>query len=120
MPICRGFKTSSEFRIPKSWTLYGCNDGNEPERNWEVIHTVMDDGELVRNGDSRLTRGYYHLDAPSKPYKYFKIVFTEVCSGGDLQLAELVLYYPHEKVMTNRLEPQCSHLQAVILIRVLC
>ena len=91
-------------RIPKSWTLYGCNDGNEPERNWEVIHTVMDDGELVRNGDSRLTRGYYHLDAPSKPYKYFKIVFTEVCSGGDLQLAELVLYYPHEKVMTNWLE----------------
>ena len=91
-------------RIPKSWTLYGCNDGNEPERNGEVMHTVMDDGELVRNGDSRLTRGYYHLDAPSKPYKYFKIVFTEVCSGGDLQLAELVLYYPHEKVMTNWLE----------------
>ena len=96
-------------RIPKSWTLYGCNDGNEPERNWEVIHTVMDDGELVRNGDSRLTRGYYHFDAPSKPYKYFKIVFTDVVdrngeSEPKLQLAELVLYYPHEKVMTNWLE----------------
>ena len=96
-------------RIPKSWTLYGCNDGNEPERNWEVIHTIMDDGELVRNGDSRLTRGYYHFDAPSKPYKYFKIVFTDVVdrngeSEPKLQLAELVLYYPHEKVMTNWLE----------------
>lgn len=90
-------------RIPKSWTLYGGNDENTPESTWEEIHTVTDDKQLTRS-DKVLTRGYYHLDAPSKPYKYFKIVFTEVCSGGDLQLAELVLYYPHEKVMTNWLE----------------
>ena len=90
-------------RIPKSWTLYGGNDENTPESTWEEIHTVTDDKQLTRS-DKVLTRGYYHLDAPSNPYKYFKIVFTEVCSGGDLQLAELVLYYPHEKVMTNWLE----------------
>lgn len=90
-------------RIPKSWTLYGGNDENTPESTWEEIHTVTDDKQLTRS-DKVLTRGYYHLDAPSKPYKYFKIVFTEVCSGGDLQLAELVLYYPHEKVMTNWLD----------------
>ena len=77
-------------RIPKSWTLYGGNDENTPESTWEEIHTVTDDKQLTRS-DKVLTRGYYHLDAPSKPYKYFKIVFTEVCSGGDLQLAELVL-----------------------------
>ena len=90
-------------RIPKSWTLYGGNDENTPESTWEEIHTVTDDKQLTRS-DKVLTRGYYHLDAPSKPYKYFKIVFTEVCSGGDLQLAELVLFYPQETVRTNWLE----------------
>lgn len=91
-------------RIPKSWTLYGSNDGNDPYSTWEEIHTVTNDVQLTRSDSKFRTRGYYHLDAPSKPYKYFKIVFTEVCDGGKLQLAELVLYYPHEKVMTNWLE----------------
>ena len=95
-------------RIPNSWTLYGGNDENTPESTWEEIHTVTDDKQLTRS-DKVLTRGYYHLDAPSKPYKYFMIVFTDVVdrigeSEPKLQLAELVLYYPHEKVMTNWLE----------------
>lgn len=92
-------------RIPKSWTLYGGNDENTPESTWEMIHTVTNDVQLTRAQEhKRLTRGYYHLDAPSKLYKYFKIVFTDVCGEGGLQLAELVLYYPHEKVRTNWLE----------------
>ena len=92
-------------RIPKSWTLYGGNDENTPQSTWEEIHTVTNDDQLYRDDVSymRLTRGYYHLDAPSKPYKYFKIVFTENNGDGGLQVSELVLYYPHD-VTTNWME----------------
>ncbi len=92
-------------RIPKSWILYGGNNANTPESTWEEIHSVTNDVQLYRDVSYKaLTRGYYHLDAPSKPYKYFKIVFTENNGDGGLQLGELVLYYPHEKVWTNNME----------------
>ena len=96
-------------RIPKSWTLYGGNVANTPESTWEEIHTVTADRQLITNAEGEslnsvpCKRGYYHLDAPSKPYKYFKIVFNEVQDGSAIQVAELVLYYPHD-VTTNWME----------------
>ena len=96
-------------RIPKSWTLYGGNVANTPESEWEEIHTVTADRQLITNAEGEslnsvpCKRGYYHLDAPSKPYKYFKIVFNEVQDGSAIQVAELVLYYPHD-VTTNWME----------------
>ena len=94
-------------RIPKSWTLYGGNNTSAPENadDWEEIHSVTNDTQLSLDGVDvkHSTRGYYHLDAPSKAYKYFKIRFTENHGDSGIQLGELVLYYPHD-VTTNWME----------------
>ena len=94
-------------RIPQSWTLYGGNNTSAPENasDWEEIHSVTDDTQLYLDVNyKRNTRGYYYLDAPSKPYKYFKIVFTATQTNSQLQLGELVLYYAHEDQRMNWLE----------------
>lgn len=79
-------------RRPKSWTLYGGNSTTAPERDsdWEEIHTVTNDTELA--ADARAC-AYYHLDAPTKPYKYFRLKVTETQGANALQLGELTLFY---------------------------
>ena len=85
-------------RRPKSWTLYGSNIDPAPEQDrgeWEEIHSVSNDSQLLANP---LVCGYYRLDQPSKPYKFFKIKFTETQGAGAIQVAELVLHYTHNDI----------------------
>ena len=80
-------------RHPKSWTLYGGNDRTVPEAIWEEIDKVTGDTQLA---DKYCTYGHYHLDAPSKAYKYFKLVIDETQGANDTELAEVVLHYAHD------------------------
>ena len=85
-------------RRPKSWTLYGGNDSSAPQDNlghWEEIHTVTDDTELPQ---SPRACKYVRLDAPTKPYKYFKLKVTANQGSTGLQIAEFTLFYNHDAV----------------------
>lgn len=82
-------------RRPKSWKLYGGNTTTAPENlnDWELIDKVEGDTSLP---EDYLASAYYHLDAPSKPYKYFMLKFTETQGARDVQLAEFNLFFDHD------------------------
>ena len=81
-------------RRPKSWQLYGGNITTAPENlnDWELIDEVVGDSLLPAD---YLASAYYHLDAPSKPYKYFMLKFTKTQGAGAVQLAEFNLFFDH-------------------------
>lgn len=81
-------------RRPKSWQLYGGNTTTAPENlgDWELIDEVVGDSLLPAD---YLASAYYHLDAPSKPYKYFMLKFTETQGADGVQLAEFNLFFDH-------------------------
>lgn len=78
---------------PKSWTLYGSNDGANPNSDishWEAIHSVTDDTVIPADN---LAVGYFHLNEPSKPYKYFKLDITDSYGSNLVCFCDFSLFY---------------------------
>ena len=86
-------------RHPKSWTLYGGNDRTVPEATWEVIDKVENDQQIGNNTDNYCVYSHRHLSAPSKEYKYFKLIIDETWGANDIELADIVLHYTHGNQM---------------------
>lgn len=85
----------SNVSRPKSWTLFGSNDGADPSdavSHWEVIQTVTDDTNIPANN---LAVGYFYLDKPSKAYKYFKFDITDSYGDNLVCFADFTLFYQH-------------------------
>ena len=90
---------------PKSWSIYGSNTSiDKNDGSWQLIHQVENDAALPEN-----TRdcAYYHLDAPSTAYKYFKFVVEETQAGesenevtrNHVAMGELVPFFTRDDQM---------------------
>lgn len=72
-------------RNPKSWTLYGSNDGE----NWDVIDYVEEDTKLE---GTNFTYYEYPLAEKSAAYTTFKYVIHSLVVPGCMQISSLNLY----------------------------
>ena len=79
-------------RNPKDWTVYGKVNEND---SWTVLSTVSSD--TVLQGINR-SNFYFPIDytgvnaPPREAYRYFRVEFTSVQSGGTFQLIEMRFY----------------------------
>ena len=94
---------------PKSWSIYGSNTSTDKnDGSWQLIHHVENDTALPENTHDC---AYYHLDAPSAAYKYFKFVVEETQAGesenettrNQVAMGELVPFFTRDD-QTNWLE----------------
>ena len=67
-----------QSRDPRSWNVDGSND----DRNWTYL-----DSRIGENFKERYMERVFVFDNKT-PYKFYRITFTEMFSGSDLQLAE--------------------------------
>lgn len=78
--------TSYPERNPKSWELYGKNRGGE----WVLLDSVVNDERLGTEDSGDF---YYEVQDNTTYYKYYKVHFTSVHGGNQLQLAEITCSY---------------------------
>ena len=73
-------------RNPKAWTVYGSNDYNESAKTgtWTAVHTVTN-GEMP---SANFASKSFSVNS-NTPYKYFKIVITEIASTENNKLFQL-------------------------------
>ena len=90
---------------PKSWSIYGSNTSTDKnDVSWQLIHHVGNDTALPENTHDC---AYYHLDAPSTAYKYFKFVVEETQAGesenettrNHVAMGELVPFFTRDDQM---------------------
>ena len=90
---------------PKSWSIYGSNTSiDKNDGSWQLIHHVGNDTALPENTHDC---AYYHLDAPSTAYKYFKFVVEETQAGesenettrNHVAMGELVPFFTRDDQM---------------------
>ena len=67
-----------DSRDPKSWTIDGSNDN----QNWSYL-----DGKTAQIFKDRYLERVFLIDN-KKAFKFYRITFTEMRAGGDLQIAE--------------------------------
>ena len=85
-------------RNPKSWTLYGSNASSAPSASsssWKEIHRVSNDKTMK---DENYTPYEFKLSSKSKEYKYFMIKVTDNHGSSAMQLSELMLHFPENKL----------------------
>lgn len=73
-------------RNPKSWTLYGSNDGE----SWTPVHQVTNDEVLE---DKNYTKYEFNLSTPSAEYTHFKWEITENQGASHMQVSEFQLLF---------------------------
>lgn len=85
-------------RNPKSWTLYGSNASSVPSASsssWKEIHRVSNDKTMK---DENYEPYDFKLSSASKEYKYFMIKVTDNHGDSAMQLSELMLQFPENKL----------------------
>ena len=87
---------SMKGRNPKSWKLYGNNEGKDG--NWKLIQEISNDEKL----EDKNYASYDFKCEGSTYYKYFKWEITAIHSGKTLQVGEFEL----------KLKTTCSHKNA--------
>ncbi|MDO4301947.1 MAG: stalk domain-containing protein [Clostridia bacterium] len=80
-------------RNPSSWTLYGCNSDDIPERDsadWNVIDSRKNDRSLP---DADYADCDYKLLNPTPKYKYYKLEITATRGADVMQMSEFELIF---------------------------
>lgn len=105
----------SGARNPVAWTLSGCNDYDETDKesvNWVTIHEVKGDTEGEALPAANKTEKAYSFAESADSYQYFKLNITKIKDGSTMQLGDFSLTYnacKHQwKKTDDTIAPTCT------------